>query len=106
MEGSNRLRFRARSILPASRDCACKHWQASNPGRICLRHFLFLARLHRQRMQGVRLLQMIQGVAGMLRTRFAITHTTVQVEVEGCEPNDMYCTLRAIHHAHHEKYGE
>jgi hypothetical protein len=28
-------------------------------------------------------------------TRFHITHTTVQIEVEGCEANDMYCGGRA-----------
>jgi len=50
--------------------------------------------------------QVIQGVASMLRARFAITHTTVQVEVEGCEPNDMYCTLRALHHRHEEKSAQ
>jgi cobalt-zinc-cadmium efflux system protein len=44
--------------------------------------------------------QVIQGVAGKLRDQFAITHTTVQVEVEGCEPNDMYCTLRVLHQDH------
>jgi cobalt-zinc-cadmium efflux system protein len=37
--------------------------------------------------------QVIQAVAGELRGEFRITHTTVQVEVEGCEPNAMYCTL-------------
>jgi hypothetical protein len=36
----------------------------------------------------------------MLEERFGITHTTVQVEVEGCEPNDMYCILRRAGHDH------
>ncbi|HZT81623.1 MAG TPA: cation diffusion facilitator family transporter [Gemmataceae bacterium] len=44
--------------------------------------------------------QVLRAVADLLRDRFHITHTTVQVEVEGCEPNDMYCTLRPIHAAH------
>jgi len=29
-----------------------------------------------------------------IERRFHITHTTVQVEVEGCESDDMYCTGR------------
>jgi cobalt-zinc-cadmium efflux system protein len=42
--------------------------------------------------------QVLRGVAELLEHRFGITHTTVQVEVEGCEPNDMYCTMRHAHH--------
>lgn len=38
--------------------------------------------------------QVLRAVAGMLRARFAVAHTTVQVEVEGCESDAMYCTLR------------
>jgi cobalt-zinc-cadmium efflux system protein len=38
--------------------------------------------------------QVLRAVVTQLRERFAINHTTVQVEVEGCEPNDMYCTIR------------
>jgi cobalt-zinc-cadmium efflux system protein len=41
--------------------------------------------------------QVLRAVAELLDHEFAITHTTVQVEVEGCEPNDMYCTMRAAH---------
>jgi cobalt-zinc-cadmium efflux system protein len=41
--------------------------------------------------------QVLRGVAELLEHRFGITHTTVQVEVEGCEPNDMYCTMRHAH---------
>jgi cobalt-zinc-cadmium efflux system protein len=36
----------------------------------------------------------LRAVAGLLRERFAVAHTTIQVEVEGCEPDDMYCRLR------------
>ena len=43
--------------------------------------------------------QVLRAVAELLEHRFGITHTTVQIEVEGCEPNDMYCTMR---HAHHD----
>ena len=35
--------------------------------------------------------QVLRGVVHDIEHRFQITHTTVQVEVEGCEPNDMYC---------------
>ncbi len=31
-----------------------------------------------------------------LKHRFHITHTTVQVEVEGCEDNDMYCIANRL----------
>src|SRR5207253_10328528 len=41
--------------------------------------------------------QVLRAVAELLEHDFHITHTTVQVEVEGCEPNDMYCTVRATH---------
>jgi cobalt-zinc-cadmium efflux system protein len=44
--------------------------------------------------------QVLRAVAEVLRQRFGITHTTVQVEVDGCDPDDMYCTLR---HAASEK---
>src|SRR5262252_4326359 len=33
-----------------------------------------------------------------LAARFGISHSTVQVEVEGCDPDDMYCIARAIRH--------
>ena len=33
-----------------------------------------------------------------LKSRFGISHSTVQVEVEGCDPNDMYCIARAAGH--------
>jgi len=35
--------------------------------------------------------QVLRAVVDDLKHRFHITHTTVQVEVEGCEDNDMYC---------------
>jgi cobalt-zinc-cadmium efflux system protein len=38
--------------------------------------------------------QVLRAVAALLRERFAVAHTTIQVEVEGCEPDDMYCCLR------------
>jgi len=33
-------------------------------------------------------------VAEALERKHGITHSTVQVEVEGCEPNDMYCVMK------------
>ncbi|HTM27005.1 MAG TPA: cation diffusion facilitator family transporter [Vicinamibacterales bacterium] len=35
--------------------------------------------------------QVLRAVVHDLEHRFHITHTTVQVEVEGCDANDMYC---------------
>jgi cobalt-zinc-cadmium efflux system protein len=35
--------------------------------------------------------QVLRAVVEDLKRRFQITHTTVQVEVEGCEGNDRYC---------------
>jgi len=44
--------------------------------------------------------QVVRAVVHDVEQRFNITHTTVQVEVEGCEPNDMYCvTERRRPHA-------
>ena len=50
--------------------------------------------------------QVLRAVAEELEHHFHITHTTVQVEVEGCDPNDMYCTMRAAHaHEHDHAHG-
>lgn len=38
--------------------------------------------------------QVLRAVVDDIDHRFHITHTTVQVEVEGCDPQDMYCTHR------------
>ena len=40
----------------------------------------------------------LRAVTEELEQRFGIAHTTIQVEVEGCEPNDMYCVKRAAEH--------
>jgi cobalt-zinc-cadmium efflux system protein len=46
--------------------------------------------------------QVVRDVVHDIETRFHITHTTVQVEVEGCEPNDLYCAkLRPRRHPRH-----
>jgi cobalt-zinc-cadmium efflux system protein len=36
----------------------------------------------------------LRAVADELEHDFGITHTTIQVEAEGCEENDMYCLLK------------
>jgi cobalt-zinc-cadmium efflux system protein len=36
--------------------------------------------------------QVLRAVVHDIEHRFHITHTTVQVEVEGCDADDMYCT--------------
>jgi cobalt-zinc-cadmium efflux system protein len=38
--------------------------------------------------------QVLRAVVQDIEHRFRITHTTVQVEVEGCEANDMYCAAQ------------
>jgi cobalt-zinc-cadmium efflux system protein len=40
--------------------------------------------------------QVVRAVVHEMEHRFRITHTTVQVEVEGCDPNDMYCGRPAL----------
>ena len=40
----------------------------------------------------------LRAVTEQLEHEFGIAHTTIQVEVEGCEPNDMYCVQRASQH--------
>lgn len=44
----------------------------------------------------------LREVARHLNERYEITHTTIQIEVEGCEPNDMYCIMKIAqqHEAH------
>jgi cobalt-zinc-cadmium efflux system protein len=37
----------------------------------------------------------LRAVTEELEHHFGIAHTTIQVEVEGCDPNDMYCVQRA-----------
>ena len=36
----------------------------------------------------------------MLRHDFGIGHTTIQVEVEGCGEDELYCTLRPVAGSH------
>ncbi len=45
--------------------------------------------------------QVLRAVVHDIEHRFQITHTTIQVEVEGCDATDMYCTApRAAGHPH------
>lgn len=44
--------------------------------------------------------QVLRAVIAQLDRQFNINHTTVQVEVEGCEANDMYCKIARSEHAH------
>jgi cobalt-zinc-cadmium efflux system protein len=44
--------------------------------------------------------QVLRAVVRDIERRFHITHTTVQIEVEGCEADDMYCTGRRAHDLH------
>ncbi len=42
----------------------------------------------------------LRGVTEQLRNKFGIYHTTIQVEVEGCDPNDMFCLQKIAEHHH------
>ncbi len=37
--------------------------------------------------------QVLREAADLMRERFGVGHATIQVEVEGCDPNDLYCTI-------------
>jgi cobalt-zinc-cadmium efflux system protein len=43
----------------------------------------------------------LRAVTEQLQHNFGIAHTTIQVEVEGCDPNDMYCVKRVAEHHRH-----
>ena len=45
--------------------------------------------------------QVLRAVVQDIRERFHITHTTVQVEAEGCDANDMYCMGRKFSTSQH-----
>jgi cobalt-zinc-cadmium efflux system protein len=44
--------------------------------------------------------QVLRAVKEELNHHFGISHTTIQVEVEGCDQDDMYCTMKATRNAH------
>jgi cobalt-zinc-cadmium efflux system protein len=41
----------------------------------------------------------LRAVNEELEHHFGISHSTIQVEVEGCDPDDMYCIARTARHA-------
>jgi cobalt-zinc-cadmium efflux system protein len=46
--------------------------------------------------------QVVRAVVRDIEDVFHITHTTVQIEVEGCDPNELYCAkLQPRRHARH-----
>jgi cobalt-zinc-cadmium efflux system protein len=45
--------------------------------------------------------QVLRAVVQVLRERFRVAHATIQVEVEGCESDELYCTLRRTTGPHH-----
>ena len=44
--------------------------------------------------------QVLRAIVRMLAHDFRINHTTIQVEVEGCAPDDLYCTVHPHEHDH------
>jgi cobalt-zinc-cadmium efflux system protein len=45
----------------------------------------------------------LRAVTEELEHNFGISHSTIQIEVEGCEPNDMYCVMKvAEQHSDHK----
>jgi len=40
-----------------------------------------------------------QSAKRMLHEKFRISHSTIQVEVEGCDPNDLYCEMKDVDEA-------
>lgn len=41
----------------------------------------------------------LRAVNDELARQFHISHSTIQIEVEGCDPNDMYCVARTARHS-------
>src|SRR5262249_44403892 len=44
--------------------------------------------------------QVLRAVNEELRHHFGISHTTIQVEVEKCAIDDVYCTMQALQNLH------
>ncbi len=52
--------------------------------------------------------QVLRAAAELMSERFGLAHTTIQVEVEGCDPDDLYCVLHPVdkdHHGHEHDAG-
>ena len=76
--------------VPGVIDVHDLHVWMVGPGVIaCSCHIIVAEQSIREGQQGMR------AVVQDMEQRFHITHTTIQVEVEGCEPNDMYCVKGA-----------
>jgi cobalt-zinc-cadmium efflux system protein len=44
--------------------------------------------------------KVLRSIAEMLEHDFSIRHTTIQIEVDGCAPNDLYCTMHPAEDSH------
>ncbi|MEA2632252.1 MAG: cobalt-zinc-cadmium efflux system protein [Chloroflexota bacterium] len=44
--------------------------------------------------------QVLRAVATVLRQQFLVAHSTIQVEVEGCDPDKLYCNMRPTKEPH------
>jgi len=72
--------------VPGVKDVHDLHVWTVGPGVVaCSCHILVAEQSIREGQQ------VLRAVVHDVEHQFGITHTTVQVEVEGCEPNDMYC---------------
>ncbi len=47
--------------------------------------------------------KIMQEIKKMLSERFYIDHSTIQVEVEGCDPDHIFCSLEKPGHQHHHE---
>jgi len=74
-------------------------WTVASRMAACCFHILVAEQtaLEGQRIQ--------QAVAHMLEHDFRISHSTIQVEVEGCGVNDLHCTMKAAHQHDHADHG-
>jgi len=45
--------------------------------------------------------KILKSINEVLRDQFKISHTTIQVEVENCDPDSIYCAFASKHHAKH-----
>ena len=48
--------------------------------------------------------QILRSVITKLDNDFRISHTTVQIEVDGCDPNHLYCNMQPTEAAHNHSH--
>ena len=48
--------------------------------------------------------QILKAIVNELDHQFKINHTTIQVEVEGCSPNEIHCNVKTAGHAGHHHH--